>query len=472
MSTATATKKAPAPLIAEVGARVHLTGAAPPDFVQAVKEALTFDNPKYAEAVRMDRFTWNIPKHLVGYAETDTDLLIPRGFGPQLLGMAERHGLELEIQDRTRTLPEVGFTFKGILRDFQAEAARAVLKRPLGVLSIPTGGGKTVVGLYVIAKRKQPALVVVHTKELLHQWIDRIETFLGIPAEDVGVIGDGRKDLAERITVGIINSVYKCAHEIAPMIGHVVVDECHRAPSRTFTEAVNGFDARYRLGLSATPWRRDKLSRLIYWGMGDLAHEVGPEALRENGDILRAEVRWRRTSFETLLDPSEEYSKMLSELTQDPGRNELIASDVAREAKKAGSGIALVLSDRKAHVSALAALLEALNVPTACLTGDMGSKARTEALAAVTTGKARVLCATGQLIGEGFDLPAMSALFLATPIRFDGRVLQYVGRVLRPTPGKDRAVVFDYEDVKVGPLRASARARGRVYEQHGMKGAP
>jgi superfamily II DNA or RNA helicase len=226
---------------------------------------------------------------------------------------------------------------------------------------------------------------------------------------------------------------------------------------------VTAFDARYLLGLSATPWRRDKLSRLIYWHLGDLAHKVETEALQENGDILRAEVLWRETAFTTDLDPREEYSAMLSELTKDQARNELIVSDVAREVES-GSGTVLVLSDRKQHVSALAASLEARNVPTSTLAGDMPEKARVEALGAIKTGCARVLVATQQLVGEGIDLPVLSTLFLATPIRFDGRLIQSMGRVLRPAPGKDRAVVFDYEDVKVGPLRASARARQRVYK--------
>ncbi len=103
----------------------------------------------------------------------------------------------------------------------------------------------------MIAARRQPALVIVHTKELLNQWIDRIETFLGIPRSEIGVIGAGKKTIGERITVGIVNSVYSSAGEIREHIGHLIVDECHRTPSRTFTEAVSAFDCRYMLGLSA-----------------------------------------------------------------------------------------------------------------------------------------------------------------------------------------------------------------------------
>jgi superfamily II DNA or RNA helicase len=97
------------------------------------------------------------------------------------------------------------------------------------------------------------------------------------------------------------------------------------------------------------------------------------------------------------------------------------------------------------------------------LTGDCTGRTRKEIVARVNSGRARILIATGQLIGEGFDCKALSTLFLATPIKFSGRLVQYLGRVLRPAPGKDRAIVFDFIDSSVGVLKAAARARQRVY---------
>jgi len=140
--------------------------------------------------------------------------------------------------------------------------------RDFGALSAPTGSGKTVVTLALIAKRRQPVLIVVHTRELQDQWMARIETFLGIPREEVGIIGGGKKRIGSKITVALVQSLYKVAGDICHHVGHLVVDECHRAPSRTFTEAVTAFDCHYMTGLSATPWRRDGLSRLIYWYLG------------------------------------------------------------------------------------------------------------------------------------------------------------------------------------------------------------
>jgi superfamily II DNA or RNA helicase len=253
--------------------------------------------------------------------------------------------------------------------------------------------------------------------------------------------------------------------DVAEHIGFLVVDECHRCPSRTFTEAVTGFDARYMLGLSATPWRRDKLSKLIFWHLGDVHHEVDKNHLVKTGDVLPAEIIIRNTSFKPYYDPVNEYSKMLSELTADTERNVLIASDVTRETER-NAGICLVLSDRKAHCDNLRALLKyRYKIDSELLTGDLKMDERQNVIERLNQGVVNVVIATGQLVGEGFDCRNLSTLFLATPIRFSGRVIQYLGRVLRPAPGKTVARVFDYVDIHVDTLTKAAMARQRVYRE-------
>ena len=217
------------------------------------------------------------------------------------------------------------------------------------------------------------------------------------------------------------------------------------------------------LGLSATPWRRDKLSRLIFWYLGDVYHEVDKAHLEQKGHILKADVVFRPTAFEPYFDPVNDYARMLSELTADDGRNRLIAADVEKEARE-GEGICLVLSDRKKHCEMLQGILRFKHgIDSALLTGDLNDEARKQVLMNLEQGAVKVLIATGQLIGEGFDCPDLSTLFLSTPIRFSGRVMQYLGRILRPAPNKASARVYDYVDVRVAPLMAAARARNRVY---------
>jgi len=435
------------------------------EFRRQLMDHLSFPNPKWLENSRMGRWNRGTARELKYYDKVGADgLWIPRGFIRHLILMCRKQGLAYEIKDHRTVLPLSEFTFTGRLKSFQQKAATDMLSKEFGTLSAPTGSGKTVIALYMIAQRKQPALIVVHTRDLANQWVDRIGTFLGVDEGEIGFIGGGKKVIGKTITVALVQSLYKCAEEVSRSTGHLIVDECHRAPSRTFTDAVTEFDSKFMLGLSATPWRRDKLSKLIFWHLGDVHHEMQKEELIKSGDILSAEVIIRETEFKPYYDPVNEYSKMLSELTADDERNRLIAADIAQEAQNA-KGIVLVLSDRKNHCETLRALLKyKFKTPSDLLTGDLTNAQRRETLDRMNRGEVKVLIATGQLIGEGFDHKDLSPLFMATPIRFSGRVLQYLGRVLRPSDGKRTARVYDYVDIHVDVLMAAARARQKVYE--------
>ncbi|MDP4978409.1 MAG: DEAD/DEAH box helicase [Desulfobacterales bacterium] len=442
---------------------LRLTGI-PPQLYDLLIQRLKFPNPKYLENARMGRWNRGVPKELRFYYRLrGGGLVIPRGFIRQLITTCRRLDITYTVEDRRRSLPPVDYAFNGQLRPFQQQAVQHMLRKEFGTLNSPTGSGKTVMALYILAQRKQPALIIVHTADLARQWSERIETFLNIPVKEIGRIGGGKKNIGEKITVALVQSLYKCAETVAPQVGHLIVDECHRTPSRTFTDAVTEFDARYMLGLSATPWRRDNLSKLIFWHLGDVHHQVEKNDLIRTGQVLPADIIFRETEFKPYYDPVQEYSKMLSELTLDDDRNRLIAADIAAEAAS-HPGICLVLTDRKKHCESLGALLRyGFSLPVDILTGDLNAGERQQVMDRLQEGRIKVLIATGQLIGEGFDCRELTTLFMATPVRFSGRIIQYLGRILRPAPGKKRARVFDYVDINVEPLLKAADARKRIY---------
>jgi len=442
----------------------------PLEIEQTLIQRLRFQNPKWLENKKMGRWNKDTPEFLKFYQKAETGtLILPRGYTRQVILLCRRYQIQYQLEDKRRCLPEKAFDFSGELKPFQQKAVDLILPKEFGTLSAPTASGKTVMALYMIAKRGQPALIILHTKELAFQWVNRIGEFLGISEDEVGFIGGGKKKkIGEKITVALVQTLYKCAAEVSKEIGFLIVDECHRSPSRTFTEAVTAFDSRYMLGLSATPWRRDKLSDLIYWHLGDLHYEMDSASLIEQGHILQAEVIIRETEFKPFFDPVSEYSKMLSELTSDDKRNLLIASDIEKETHR-NQGILLVLSDRKKHCEMLQSILKyKFHVHAEVLTGDLSTIQRKAVMERLNNGEVKVLIATGQLIGEGFDCKDLSTLFIATPIKFSGRVIQYLGRILRPAPGKKDARVFDYVDVHVGPLKWAAIARQKVYWYKGI----
>ena len=440
------------------------------DMPESVKDAvmaeLTLENPKWLENLKMGRTNFRVSRHLKFYsARKCGGLIVPRGYGERLARICAEQGEAVEYEDERRSLPEVDFAFSGELRPYQRTACEAMLRRRFGTLCAPTGAGKTVCGLSLIASRRQPALVIVHTRDLAMQWVERIEQFLGIPAREVGLIGSGKSRVGERITVATVQSVYARAKDLKKRIGHLVVDECHRAPSRTFTTAVTAFDSAYSLGLSATPYRRDGLTQLIFWHLGAMHARIDGEDLMDSGAILRPEICIRPTEFVTRRDPSEEYALIIADLTEDRDRNALIVDEVEREIR-AGGGVALVLSDRKGHCRALQAMLEERHgIEGAVLTGDTPLPERKSLVGRIQDGREKVVFATGQLIGEGFDASNLTSLFLATPVKFSGRLIQYLGRVLRPSIGKAQPKVYDFVDARVGVLDAAARARAAVYEE-------
>ncbi|MFN2354385.1 MAG: DEAD/DEAH box helicase [Desulfopila sp.] len=430
----------------------------PLEIERLLKQQLTIDNPKYIAAKRYGRWVGKkLKPQLTYYEQVPTGVRFPRGYSNQAVLLCRRQlGDSPQIEDRRRLLDEVPLTFQGELRDYQVRAVEDVGSRSFGVLEAGTGSGKTVMALALIAKRRQPTLIVVHTKELLYQWRDRIEEFLGVAP---GLIGDGHNQRAE-ISVAIVNSARKQVAELVPLFGHLVVDECHRVPATLFTDVVSAFDSQYLLGLSATAFRNeDQMTRLIYFYMGDPVHKVDQRELTASGAIVRPKVIVHATTFD--YNYRGDYQALITALTAHEGRNRQIIDDIAAVAFDGQGGISLVVSDRVSHCEVFAQALQSKGFGVALLTGQTPAEKRSSIVEMVQTGKLQILVATLQLIGEGFDCPGLSNLFLTTPITFEGRLVQVVGRIMRPAEGK-QARVYDYLDHRVSALRKSANLRHKT----------
>ena len=438
--------------------QARLSGAAG-ELLSALKGELTLENPKYRDARKYGRWIGKqLQPRLHFYEETTAGLIFPRGFARRAVQLCRRAGgSDPLIHDLRVIQPPLDIQFRGELRAYQQEALAAVLARDFGVLEAGTGSGKTVIACALFAARRQPTLVLVHTKELLYQWRERIGEFLGLEA---GVLGDGHHQIRP-VTVAIVNSARRRLDELSAHFGQLCVDECHRVPAALFTEVVTHFACRYMVGLSATAFRRDGLTELINIYLGDRVHRIETGDLQRSGAILKAELIQRPTTFRYPYRGN--YQALIQALTADQARNRLIAEDIAKEAGLLrGDGAILVVSDRVRHCEELAELLTELKVAARVLTGATPAEERNELVEALQKGEVRVLISTLQLIGEGFDCPGLDSLFLTTPIKFSGRLLQVVGRILRPAADK-RPRVYDYVD-PVGVLTHSARSRSLALE--------
>ena len=450
---------------------------APYQIIDALRKELTITNPAYLDAEKMGRWTGNIPKTINYWRTEEIDtptpygrlpshtkrvFAIPRGYLRALGRKCAQESLTYTIIDNRRTLPLVDLKFTGVLRDYQDEGVTAMVLNgsTQGILQASTGSGKTVMALRIAAIGKQPFLVIVGTKELLHQWIARIETFLGIPKAEIGIIGNGKVKMGTRATVAIVKTLYDYVGIVNECVGFVIVDECHHAASRTMSEALAGLDCKYVLGLSATPHRRDRLDVLLTAFVGDVLHVVNQAKLLEDGAIVPIEHVAVNTEYRSDVNMVEEYSKGLSHLTESFVRNRLIINHIVKEIKN--EGICLVLSDRKSHCYELQGMLLAWGHSSMVLTGDMGDVHRKGVMEDLRAGQIKILISTSQLVSEGIDVADITALFLCTPIKWSGRVLQTVGRAMRPAPGKSAARIIDFVDINEPVLAASYHTRVRT----------
>lgn len=443
----------------KVSKHVHIYGL-PESLKKEIAAELILDNPTWISNHQMNRYNRGVPRYLKAYTVSKNVLSVPIGYLENVSQCLTENEIPFKIYYQRTEVP-CKFEWKAELRDFQKTACEELSYYDQGTLQAATGSGKTVMALYMIAARKQKTLVIVHTKELLEQWQDRALTFLRLDPYEIGTIGAGKFRIGRRLTIGLVQSVYKKVKELEKVFGQIIVDECHRVPSRTFTEAVSGFYAKHILGLSATPFRRDNLNNFIVWYVGPIRHTVNKKKLIEDKHILEPVYVMRSTSFVPFHDPSADYSKMLSELTQDKKRNELIVEDLLA----IKDDICLILSDRKEHCETLRDLLKQGEI----LTGDAPKHERQKIVRDVNDGKINFLFATSQLIGEGFDCKELNALFLTTPIRFAGRVIQYIGRIMRPGKNNKQPIVYDYVDWEVKPLIRSARERIKVYGKENVR---
>jgi len=419
----------------------------------------TLPNPEYSELVKLlamaerrgdskkaQRVQYSMGKtpEVLHYWKQDADgaLLLPIGFVYRLPGgstmmKASSDGCDAVIDRR--------------LRMYQWAAMQELLGRRGGVLNVPTGGGKTFIGCAMIAARKSTALVIVPTKELQGQWDEEIQEILRFKPR---LLGGKARAGDDRATIAIINSAAKHVAKYSN-VGHLIVDECHRVASKMYWDTVMAVHAAYRLGLSATPYRRDGLGPVIEWAFGPTT-ALSRSGLVKSGHLLKIDYRQVASGFETELDGAENFTGIRNELVYDPGRNALIKALAEGE-----QGITLVLVDRVAHCDILGKQIDG----SVIINGKLKPVERWAALADAKSLTRGTIIATSDLLGEGFDLPAASTLILASPTRFSGRIIQRIGRVLRPYGDQTHGAVIDICDWKVPQLAGQAAARRRVYEK-------
>ncbi|WP_439694607.1 DEAD/DEAH box helicase family protein [Mucilaginibacter sp. AW1-7] len=432
-----------------------------------LKEELNFVNNEYQIKKNINKNTFGIKRYFKLLNETSESISIPRGFIGRLLRFCKEQQIDYTLEDQRKKNGEVKFKGSIILREYQLPAQQAATKKDFGIIVAPPGSGKTVLSLAIIKDKQQPALILVHRKQLADQWMERIESFLGIPKKEIGRIGQGKNKPGKHITVAMIQSMEKAldssgSPELMNAFGTIVIDECHHIPAETYQRVIGKLNSYYMYGLTATPFRKYNDGKLIFINLGEIIHEVkAPEVKKQSGTQIIVRETELFVPFNIKTDKFETLFKIL---IHDSARNQLILNDVVSQLNTGKK--AVIITERKEHITSIQQYLKQ-QYDTIALSGEDSDLNKKSKWAAINKGDFQALITTGQYFGEGTDIQNIECLFLVYPFAFEGKLIQYIGRVQR---SEISPVIYDYRDHKISYLERLFQKRSLYYKKLDQNG--
>lgn len=459
-----------------------------PRLQNAIRRLAAYSNPQFFQNLALGFSTRETPRIVYDGYDEGHYIVLPRGCMEELNAHLADAEIPCDIVDKRQVGRTIDVAFNGELYPEQAVAAERLLSHDMGMLAAATAFGKTVIGANLIARRKVNTLVLVHTVEIMNNWVRDLERFLTINEElptyttpkgrtkqrdsVIGTFSSQKKAAAGIIDIAMIGSLGK-EDDINPMVrdyGMIIVDECHHAAAATFENVLRASSARYVYGMSATVKRGDKQERKMFMQLGPIRHRyTAKERAAKQGVGHYVYPRFTRTID---LSPSEDrhISELYRLIVGDELRNMQIVADAVDCVKKGRTPV--VMTKYREHAGALHALLQGAADHVFLLQGGKSQKARAELreqMAAVSRDESMIIVATGQYIGEGFNYPRLDTMLLAMPISFEGNVEQYAGRLNRDYEGKKDVIIFDYIDQHIPMLERMYHRRLRTYKKIGFE---
>ena len=426
-----------------------------------LRNELNFYNSDYLVKKNLGKSTFSTEKFFRLIEESDNNVMIPRGFSASLVQFCSNEKISFKIIDNRKKKPPIDFESEITLLDHQKIALKKIREKDFGVIVSPPGSGKTVIGLKIVAEKRQPALIIVHRKQLFDQWVERIQNFLKIPKKDIGQIGNQKKKIGKQITIAMIQSLSRINDykELSNLFGTIIIDECHHIPAKSFRQAIVKFNAFYLYGLTATPKRKNNDQKLIFVYIGNILHQVNQHDFLAERNI-KTEINIKDTDLYVPFDYKiDKYETLSCILIHDTQRNSLILNDIEKNADRFKT--ILILSERKAHVDILNLYLKD-KYETITIYGDDSEGSRKSKIEQIKQGHYKIVISTGQFFGEGIDISNLECLFIVYPFAFEGKLIQYIGRIQR---SKNPPVIFDYRDLKIDYFEKMFKQRKRYYNK-------
>jgi superfamily II DNA or RNA helicase len=446
------------------------TAGLPSPLINQIKRLAAFQNPEFYKKQAMRLPTALTPRVISCVEDHPQHVGLPRGCVADLVELFSGLGIHLSIEDRRTDGHKLDVDFHGELTPTQEKVVGAMVEHDIGVFVAPPGSGKTVVGAHLVACRKRNTLVLLHRTQLLEQWIAQLSLFLDLKPKEIGQIGGGKRKPNGNLDVAMIQSLARKdeVNDLVATYGHVIVDECHHVPAVSFERVIREVKARFVVGLTATPQRRDGHHPILQLQLGPARFTIDPKSQAAAHDfdhkLVVRDTEFRLSGGTTDAGIQEIYS----ELVQDERRNQLILDDVVQALEQGRSPI--LLTERREHVEYFEKRLRGLARNLIILQGGLKTKDRRAAIEQLTTvpeAEERLVLATGRFIGEGFDDARLDTLFLAMPVSWKGTLVQYAGRLHRKHHAKTEVRVMDYVDRGVPMLARMFKKRMRGYRAMG-----
>lgn len=420
----------------------------------------SFSNPEFYIAQASRRSTYNIPRFINCGVNFPNNFSIPTGLLSEVLDILNDNKIPYIIDDRRKLGKVIYSEFTGNIYEKQLEALDVILKNDMGVLCTNTGFGKTILAIKTISERKVNTLILVHRIEILNQWKEKLNIFMN--NVEIGIIGSSKFKQTYQIDIGMIQTLKNQSQDVIDNYGQVIIDECHHIAAFTFENILKKSSAKYILGLTATPQRKDGHHPIVYMQCGKVMYKTSTST------TIKMILNVRNTDVQ-INNAELSLPKIIYELYHSKERNKQIYEDVivALERKRHS----LILTERIEHLSILEKMFEGHCKNIIVLKGGMGKKQKMkveEQLKSLSEDEERLIIASGKYIGEGFDYPILDTLFLSLPISWKGTLQQYVGRIMREYKLKESIEVFDYVDINVERLVKMYKKRKRAYKNLGF----
>lgn len=422
-----------------------------------IKEELNIFNKEYGIKMHLGQSVYGTERYFHLVEECGEDIRLPKGFLAKLTAFLDEQGVPYEVQRNEIEYEKVNFKSSITLRKDQEKLVEQTLRQPNGIIIAPPGSGKTVVGLELAARLQLPTLILVHRNQLLTQWIERIEQFLGIPKRQIGTISGTRKKVGD-ITVATIQSLarYDQLQHIKDQFGLIIIDECHHLPAKSYRDLIMKLSSQYCYGLTATHERKYGHEVLTELCIGPVLAEL-KQSDHESTQTLTIDV----VNSKLILPfryKTDHYETIAKTICYDSARNNLVTKQILKQVKRKKR--VLVLTERKDHIEVLSLHLRT-NAELLTLSGDDSAASRKLKLKQIEAGNFEVLLATGQLFGEGIDITEFDVLVLAFPVAFEGKLKQYIGRLR----GEGVKQIIDIHDQDVEFLDRQFKKRQKVYDK-------